>query len=325
LATIKDIAEMVGVTVTTVSRVLNNRGYISEVTRRKVYQAMEDLQYQPNEIARSLSRSKSNLIGLIIPTIDYPFYAELANHLEYYAASQGYKILLCNSRMDQEKEKQFIDMLKSNQVDGIVMGSHTLNVEDYVNAKYPIVTFDRCIAEGIPYVASDNYQGGVLATELLINKGCKKIAHISGDLNLNLLGNLRSQAFLNTMKKQKIAPILLEIEYDVFENVKYEKRIHELFQLYPDIEGIFVCNDMVAVSLLKVCHQLGKRIPEDVKIVGYDDIRYASICIPQLTTIKQPLEEMCKLALDLIIQQINGDPIKTENVFPISLIEREST
>jgi LacI family sucrose operon transcriptional repressor len=325
LATIKDVAKLVGVTVTTVSRVLNNRGYISEITRQKVYQAMDELQYQPNEIARSLSRSKSNLIGLIIPTIDYPFYAELANHHEYYASLQGYKILLCNSRMDQKKEKQFIDMLKSNQVDGIVMGSHTLDVDDYVNIKYPIVTFDRCIAEGIPYVASDNYHGGVLATELLINKGCKKIAHISGDLNLNLLGNLRSQAFLNTMKKHEMAPILLDLEYDVFENVKFEKRIRELFQLYPDIEGIFVCNDMVAVSLLKVCHQLGKRIPEDVKVVGYDDIKYASFCIPELTTIKQPLEELSKLAIDLIIQQINGEPIRMENVLPISLIEREST
>lgn len=112
--------------VTTVSRVLNNRGYISDNIREKVYQAMKELDYQPNEIARSLFRRKSNIIGFILPTVAHPFFGELTSYIEYYAYNQNYKILLCNSHMDKNKERDYIDMLKRNQVDGIIMGSHTL-------------------------------------------------------------------------------------------------------------------------------------------------------------------------------------------------------
>jgi family./Bacterial regulatory proteins, lacI family. len=174
MATIKDVAERAGVTVTTVSRVLNNRGYISEKTREKVYEAMKELNYQPNELARSLYRKKSYLIGLLIPSVAHPFFAELTNYIEYYAYQNDYKILLCNSGQDVEKEKEYIDMLKRHQVDGIIIGSHTLKAEQYINVNLPIVAIDRYFSEKIPYVASDNYNGGVLATKLLIQKGCKK-------------------------------------------------------------------------------------------------------------------------------------------------------
>src|SRR5471030_2413619 len=133
MATIKDVAEVAGITVTTVSRVLNNRGYISEKTRKKVYDAMQQLNYRPNEMARSLLRKKSNLIGLIIPTVAHPFFSELTNYIEYYAYKLGYKILLCNSYQDSVKEKEYIMMLKSNQVDGIIMASHTLEIDEYLN------------------------------------------------------------------------------------------------------------------------------------------------------------------------------------------------
>ncbi len=174
MATIKDVAERVGVTVTTVSRVLNNRGYISEATRQKVYEVMKELDYQPNEIARSLFRKKSNIIGIIIPTVSHPFFSELSNYIEYYAYNSGYKVILCNSHLDRTKEKEYVDMIRRHKVDGIIMGSHTLEIDEYINLNLPIVTFDRCIDESIPYVSSDNYGGGKLATNLLIEKGCKK-------------------------------------------------------------------------------------------------------------------------------------------------------
>jgi DNA-binding LacI/PurR family transcriptional regulator len=158
MANIKDVAEIAGVTVTTVSRVLNNRGYISEATRNKVYEAMAQLDYQPNEIARSLFRKKSNMLGLIIPDVSHPFFAELTKYVEFYAYSNGYKILFCNSYQDSKKEKDYIDMLKRHQVDGIIMGSHNLETSDYQNLKLPIIAIDRYLAEDIPYVTSDNFQ-----------------------------------------------------------------------------------------------------------------------------------------------------------------------
>ena len=156
MPTIKDVAERAGVSVTTVSRVLNNRGYISEATRKKVYQAMEELDYQPNEVARSLFRKKSNIIGLIVPTVAHPFFAELTAYLETYAYSRGYKVLICNSQLDASKEQEYIWMLRRNQVDGIIMASHTLEVEEYKKLDLPVVAFDRFISKRIPYVTSDN-------------------------------------------------------------------------------------------------------------------------------------------------------------------------
>ncbi|MFZ5969768.1 MAG: LacI family DNA-binding transcriptional regulator [Bacillota bacterium] len=325
MATIKDVAEKSGVTVTTVSRVLNNRGYISEKTRQKVYKAMEDLNYQPNEIARSLYRRKSNIIGLIIPTVSHPFFGELTNYIESYAYNHGYKILLCNSHLNRKKEKEYVNMLKRHQVEGIIMGSHTLEVDEYINLNLPIVTFDRCISDSIPFISSDNFEGGRLATDLLIKKGCKKIAHVCGNLNLNLLANKRYEAFIVEIYKNSIEHVIIQTDINVFDIDKYEALILKLFKEHPDIDGVFATSDLLALHTVKTCYQFDKSVPKDVKVVGYDDTKMASLTIPQLTTIKQPIEEMSRLAVELIHKQIEGQEVPMKNILPVSLIERQTT
>lgn len=323
MATIKDVAKKAGVTVTTVSRVLNNRGYISDVTRKKVHDAMKELNYKPNELARSLFRKKSNLIGLIVPDVSHPFFAELSNHIEYYAYKKGYKILLCNSYQDSVKEKGYIDMLKSNQVDGIIMGSHALETSEYNKTDLPIVAIDRYLSEKIPFITSDNYHGGVLATTLLITKGCKKLVHISGPLELNTPANKRYQAFKDITKEKNIESIVIEEKLDNFEG--YKKMVFKLFQEHPDIDGVFASSDIIAASIINVAHCLGKKITDDLKIVGYDDISIASLIVPSLTTIKQPIKHMGKLAIKILIDQMEKKSVAIENILPIKLIERETT
>ncbi len=325
MPTIKDVAKKAGVTVTTVSRVLNNRGYISEATRKKVYKVMEELNYQPNELARSLYRGKSNLIGLIIPTVSHPFFGELSAYIEGYAHSKGYKILLCNSQLEREKEKEYVEMLKRHQVDGIIMASHTIEVDDYSRVNLPIVTFDRRIKEKIPYVSSDNYQGGKLATNLLIDKGCKEIAHICGNLSLDLLANKRNEAFVFTAKERGIKYYTVQTEINVFETKQYERLILDLFNEHPNLDGIFAGSDLMAASAIKICYQLKKEIPDEVRIIGYDDINIASLVTPQITTIKQPIEKMSKLAMEILIKQMNKEKVNVENILPVTLQERETT
>lgn len=325
MATIKDVAQKAGVTVTTVSRVLNNRGYISEATRKKVYNVMEELDYQPNEIARSLFRKKSNIIGLIIPTVSHPFFAELTSYLEYYAYQSNYKILLCNSYLDRSKEIDYVGMLKRHKVDGIIMGSHTLEVDDYMNLNLPIVTFDRSIADNIPFISSDNFEGGKLATNLLINKGCKKIAHICGNLNLNLLANKRFEAFIIESNSNKIEHVTVQTDMNVFDMDQYEKMAYNLFKDHPDIDGVFASSDIIAAYVIQACNEFNKRIPEDIKIIGYDDVKAASFMNPKLTTVRQPIEEMSKLAIELISKQVNEEEVSAKNIFPVELIERNTT
>lgn len=323
MATIKDVAKLSGVTVTTVSRVLNNRGYISEATRKKVYEAMEELNYQPNEIARSLYRRKSNFIGLIIPNVSHPFFAELTNYIEYYAYKAGYKVLICNSYQDVVKEKEYVEMLKRNQVDGIIMGSHTIKTSDYLTPTLPIVAIDRNLSEKIPFITSDNYHGGVLATNLLIDKGCKKLAHISGPLELNTPANKRYQAFMDVVAERKVDYVIRQAKLDIFQS--YEKLAFKLFEEEPDIDGVFASSDMIAASIIHVANILGKEITKDLKIVGYDDINLASLIVPPLTTIKQPIEKMGELAVEVLINQIEEKEVSIENVLPISLVERKTT
>ncbi|AIQ65649.1 HTH-type transcriptional regulator DegA [compost metagenome] len=325
MATIHDVALKAGVSVTTVSRVMNNRGYISETTRSKVYQAMNELNYQPNEIARSLLRKQSNILGLIIPNVSHPFFSQLADRVEYYADMEGYKVLLCNSQMDPSKERDYIEMLKRNRVDGIIMGSHTLEIEEYQNLRSPIVTIDRKIDEEIPCLSSDNYRGGQLAAELLVAKGCRKIAHICGNLDLKMLSNQRTDAFLDVVGRAGVGHLVVQTDMNVFNESLYSELLHTLLESNPDIDGIFATSDILAAYALKECIRAGKRVPEDVRIVGYDDVGAARWLTPELTTIRQPIDELGHQAVRLLHRQIEGEQVSFNNVLSVELVERETT
>lgn len=325
MPTIKDVALKAGVSVTTVSRVLNNRGYLSEELKKKVLQAMDELNYRPNELARSLSRSRSNIIGLIIPSVAHPFFGELTGYIEEHAYRNGCKLLLCNSRQDKHKELEYIDMLRASRVDGIIMGSHTLEVEAYQQMNLPLVTFDRQISPGIPYVCSDNYQGGVLATTLLIEKGCRQLAHIGGHPGLNILSGLRFEAFAATAGAHNIPYTLLHTDDNSFDVEAYERLLEQLFREQPGTDGIFAGSDIIAAYALKACREHGRRVPEDVRIVGYDGIALRSMLGPALSTIRQPIEAMGKLAVELIIRQVHGGPVSPQYVLPVELEEGATT
>jgi len=323
--TITDLAEKVGVTVTTISRVLNNRGYISDDLKKRVQKAIKELNYQPNELARSLSRKKSNIIGLIIPDVSHPFFSELTKHIEYYAYEHGYKVLLCNSLLNKDKEREYIDLLKASQVDGIIMGSQTISVEDFELINLPVITIDRKISNQIPYICSDNYDGGKIATELLIDKKCKKVAYISGNLQLNLLAKQRHEAFVDQVIRNGIEYVVVETDINGFDLKDYEKLVHKLFQEHPDLDGIFASSDIIAMQVVNECHQLGYRIPEQVKVVGYDGIAQGYNRNYMITTIEQPIREMGKLAVENLVKQILTNKAPMETILPVKLLEKETT
>ncbi|MFC5529424.1 LacI family DNA-binding transcriptional regulator [Cohnella yongneupensis] len=321
--TIKDIAERVGVSVTTISRVLNNRGYLSDKLKKKVQGAMEELNYQPNELARSLSRKKSNVIGLIVPDISHPFFGQLTKHIEYYAYKHGYKLMLCNSLLNKKKEKEYIELLRASQVDGIIMGSHTMKVEDYMAIKLPLVTLDRRISDAIPYVSSDNYKGGALATKLLIRKRCRKIAYLSGSLQLNLLAKQRHDAFMEQVGRQSVDYVVRQTDLNGFKYKEYEALVRELFDEHPDIDGVFASSDLLALQVVRESRRRGKSIPGDLKVIGYDGIQNGGA--EELTTIEQPIQEMGKLAVLRLLQQMAGEETPLETILPVRLLERGTT
>ena len=321
---IKDVAKVAGVSPTTVSRVLNNRGYISEETRKKVYDAMEEINYYPNEIARALLNNRTYFVGVIVPTVTSPFHGEVVEQIEYYLSQKNYKMLLCNSKNQMDTEKAYIDMLRRNQVDGMIVGTHNAVVETYSKLKMPVVGIDRYLGEHIPVVSCDNYAAGQMATRHLIDKGCQHILCIRGNSKLKMPGNNRSQAYIQEMEKVGLPQMILEVPF-IMENVEKQKLIYDMLNAHPEIDGIFASSDVIAAQVIQICGKKGIRIPEQVKVVGFDDCGLASMTTPSITTIRQPVDEMAQLAVDMLIRANRNELVPSRTTLPVTLIRRETT
>ena len=319
VAKLTDVAKLAGVSPTTVSRVINKKGYLSEKTIQKVNDAMRELGYKPNNLARSLQGKSAKLIGLIFPNIRHVFYAELIDKLEHELFKKGYKTIICNSEHDSEKEREYIEMLEANQVDGIISGSHNLGIEDYNRVTAPIISFDRNLSPDIPVVSSDNYGGGVLAAQTLVKTGAKNIIMITGNDNSNSPTGLRHAGFASILPD---APII-NVSSD-FSPVRKEMEIKNILtQQKPD--AIFASDDLTAILIINIAKELGISVPDQLKVIGYDGTYFIENYYPQLTTIKQPLEEIAFLCVELLLQKIEGKKVATTGYFlPVTLLPGKS-
>lgn len=324
MATIKDVARVAGVSVATVSRVFNNRGYLSDEVRAKVSAAMKELNYQPNELARSLHCQKSNILGLIVPSVSHPFFGEVTRRLEYYAYQNGYKLLVCNSLQDGKKELEYIEMLKRSQVDGIVMGSHLLNTADYENLNLPLISLDRKLGDNIPYICCDNYQGGELATRHLVELGCKSLVHISGSLEVKMLSNRRTDAFLQVCAQAGVRHRAYELPDSAITDFD-ETAIQAILAENPDCDGIFATSDTTAALAVAFAAAQGKRVPEELKIIGFDGGIVAGLTAPKLTTVVQPVDAICKYCVEYLIRMMNHEPVPSQTILPVTLLRQGST
>ena len=319
VAKLTDVAKLAGVSPTTVSRVINKKGYLSEKTIQKVNDAMRELGYKPNNLARSLQGKSAKLIGLIFPNIRHVFYAELIDKLEHELFKKGYKTIICNSEHDSEKEREYIEMLEANQVDGIISGSHNLGIEDYNRVTAPIISFDRNLSPDIPVVSSDNYGGGVLVAQTLVKTGAKDIIMITGNDNSNSPTGLRHAGFASILPD---APII-NVSSD-FSPVRKEMEIKNILtQQKPD--AIFASDDLTAILIINIAKELGISVPDQLKVIGYDGTYFIENYYPQLTTVKQPLEEIAFLCVELLLQKIDGKKVATTGYFlPVTLLPGKS-
>ncbi|WP_167957272.1 LacI family DNA-binding transcriptional regulator [Anaerosporobacter faecicola] len=325
MATLKDVAAKSGVTVTTVSRVLNNRGYISEETREKVYAAMKELNYQPNEIARSLSKQKSNSIGIIVPHIEHPYFAKLIGCLEREAAKRDYKIMLCNSHAKFEKEIDYLEMFQSHRVAGIILCSSSVDIGKFISLNIPVVSIERPVDVGTTSVECDNYLGGVLAAEHLIACGCKNLVHISGIENEAMPADARCQGFVKVCEERQISHWEVECKEDNYLYMEYHALIEQILTKNPEVDGIFASSDLIAAQVIQVASKMNRLVPKDLRIVGFDDVNIASLACPAITTIHQPIKEMAKEAIECLIKCVDDTMVPSRIQLPVSLVKRETT
>ncbi|WP_059102972.1 LacI family DNA-binding transcriptional regulator [Shouchella shacheensis] len=307
---IKDVAKVAGVSPTTVSRVLNDRGYISETTRKSVYDAMHQLNYIPNDLARSLFNQRTHVIGLIVPTTSNPFYGELTAAIENYCSAQGLKVLLCNSLNRVDKEKQYWEMLRRNQVDGVIVGTYNRGLLDYDGHNLPIVAIDHYLSKAIPVVGSDNYAGGKLATETLLSKGCKHVLHVNGPLELETPANLRRKAYEDVMAQNGLPHVTYEVPH-VFDRNEQERVIKKMFDEHPDVDGVFASDDLMALAVIREARKRRLSIPKELKVIGYDGTEMVRTVEPELSTICQPISTIAETSVTLLQKQIEAPEKKT--------------
>lgn len=330
---LKRLAEELHLSIATVSRALQDSHEVSTATKERVRALATALNYQPNAYASSLRRNQSKTIGVVIPKVTNHFFALAINGIEEAARQANYHVLIYLTHDDYEREVSIIQHLKGGRVDGILMSvaSGTQNTEHLESLKLPIVFFDRVCAE-IPTakVTTNDYESGYLATEHLLAAGCRTIAHLLLSSTLSI-GRNRHQGYLDALTAHGLTlspDLTLPGTPDNDSPDGNVTRIRELLLRRPDIDGIFASVERLAVSAYHVCRELGRRIPDDVKVVGFSNLESVSLFDPPLTTITQPAYDIGREAAKILLRAVEKKRaiLPSQSVVLASeLVQRKST
>lgn len=327
--TIKQIALLAGVSTATVSNVLNENGRFSEETKYRVMEVVNKYQYRTNVVAKSLRTNQSKTIGVIVPDIANEFFANIVIAIEDYLVPNGYSIFICNSSEDNEKEKLFVRDLEAKGVDGLIYVSGNLSITDEaIKKRLPIVSINRRYQRNdeIFEVQSDNYRGGFIAAEELLKQGCKRIVILKDDRSIvPMQERYRGYCDAHSKHSLNIEPsLVLGIPVDVNNATQV---IQELLDQKIPFDGIFACTDWLAIGAMKALRDNGVKIPEEIKVVGFDNILFGQHSYPTLTTIEQNQRKLGETAAEILLKIIEERtyPQQRKVIVPVSLINRNST
>ncbi len=320
-ATIKDVAKMAFVSVATVSRVLNNTGYVSEDTKKSINDAITKLDYKPNQFARFLTGKKTGIVGVLVPHMRTSFYGDFIDGLEKAFHSNGYNIMLASTNDSKTLEKNYIEMFKNYNVDGLIIASNILNQQELLNFNKPIVTVDHVLSNDIPSITCDNYSGGRLAAKELIRCNCKNILMLRGPSFL-ITTQERTNGFIDYLECKEINIDMFDLDL-----VKPDEDIiYKHLNNNPTIDGIFATSDILAIVALKVLNKLRRKIPDQCRVVGYDNIYFTNLTSPSLSTIEQPISYMGMQACNVFKKLVNNEKLsQIHQVIDVNLIKRDST
>lgn len=330
MPTMRDVAASAGVSVATVSHVINGTRFVDPQTVDRVRAAIETLGYRPNSLARGLRRNETGIIGMLLPDNSNPFFGEIARAIEDVGFTEGYNVILCNSDGSEAKEAAYVDTLLSKQIDGIILissGNNFTPLRLILDAGVPCVVIDRELGDlPVDQVLIDNEQGGYLAGQYLTNLGHERIGYIAGPNQLNLSAQ-RLTGFRRALAEVGVAlPDEACIQGDFYYSGGAEG-MRGLLQRNLGLTAIFAANDRMAVGALSVLLRAGLQVPQDVSIIGYDDIPLSNAIWPSLTTIAQPKVEMGQAGISLLLERIrkrNIDLPPRRAMLSVRLIERES-
>lgn len=330
MTTIIDLAKEAGVSKTTISRYLNGeaKGHISPQTQVRIKKAIQDLNYRPNEIARELKGTKTKVVGIVVNDLSNPFFLSMLQEIDLKLRDSGYNMMVCNSEMDVTRETELLKMLDQKRMDGIIVIGLNMSAAHVtrLGLSAPIVFFERDEEEcKYDSLKIDNKKGTELATEYLIHKGYRRIAHITG--SGNSVSQERTMVFLHCMKEEGITVPQDYIECGNYKMDEAYLATERLFQLKEKPDAIFCSNDSMAFGAMRYLLEHSYRIPYDVGIVGYDDTEMAQVVTPALTTIRQPVRRLAQMGTEILLQRMgrNKEFPRQDIVLEPELVVRRSS
>ncbi|WP_409296846.1 LacI family DNA-binding transcriptional regulator [Peribacillus sp. SCS-26] len=327
--TIKDVAREANVSIATVSRILNGQPGYSKKTKEKVLRVIEEMGYHPNAVARGLINKRTHTIGVMFPYLTGSLVTELLRGIESAASRHGSSIIVCHTSSDREKTRKYLQVLNEKRVDGIIFTSEVLEDEfhGYIeNMNVPLVLLStKSDKFSAPFVRVDDEAAAYSAAEYLIKQGHTKLGMISGRKEDIIAGQPRINGFLKALKKYGIS--LKEGNIISTEGFGFPEGITGLKRLLendPGVTGIFAASDEIAIGAISTAYLLGIQIPEELSIIGYDNIDLAQMSIPPLTTVAQPFAEMGETAGEMLLSMLETGETAVSRIMPHQIIERES-
>ena len=331
MATIHDVARTAEVSATTVSHVLNDSRHVSDDLRARVLSAIETLGYTPNRLAAGLRRKQTSTIGLVVPDNTNPFFAAVARAIEDASFEQGFSVILCNSDGDAAKEKFYINVLLEQRVDGTVLVAANSSADllaPLLDSGMPLVLIDRDLPNAttmVDKVLSDNLGGGLQAVQHLLALGHRRIACVTGPSHVSPSAN-RVTGYRQALTDAGIAldeDLIVRGHFDFVSGFAATQR---LLDLTAPPTAIFACNDLMAVGALSALVERGRRVPDDISLVGFDDIPLASYTNPRLTTVAQDQRALGAVATELLLARVKDrQRLAQVHICPTSLVLRAST
>lgn len=326
MTTIKEIAKLANVSSATVSKVINGKDkYISEETRQRILEIIEREGYIPNGIAKSLKMKRTKTIGIIVPDVMNLFFSEVAKGAEDAAEKKGYSVILCNSDNSKTKEEKYINILQEKMVDGIILTASETEASKYLErCNTPMVLVDRDLDlnNSIARIMVDNVEGTYKATNYLINKGCRSIGFISS-LEVNKLAKERLMGYKNALKENGMEIEQKKIFLKSFSvETGYEGVDYLLNETH--IDAICCGNDLIAIGAIQGLKDKGIKVPEEVKIIGFDDISISKYLDPPLTTVKQPIYKLGEEAVNILVSIIEKKDTEMIKILETEIVERKS-
>ncbi|MDX6153210.1 LacI family DNA-binding transcriptional regulator [Marinococcus sp. PL1-022] len=307
--TIYDVAERAGVSIATVSKVINDKADVGQKTKKRILKIIEEVGYHPSMVASALTGKHTHTIGLVIPDIANPFFAELARSVEDTGHANGYSVVICNTDNDPEKEVQYLWWLNQKKVDGVVLGTGMHNMEalkEFMEQNIPVVLVSRDIPTlAVSTVLVDDFRGGYLAAQHLLGLNHRKVLLLVGDLDNSSEQN-RLRGFYAGFEEAGLSKKNVKIIEELMTTQQAGNAVLETLKKDINVSAAFALTDFLAIGCIQGARETGKSVPEDFSVIGFDDTFIAVLSHPPLTTISQPIVEMGEIVTQTLVDQIKG-------------------